>query len=122
MVEPEKFRWPAGEVSPVCPETQVMLQALRDDPTLELYCAHDDGARAVVLCDVPRGCVALPGVQAQPLCHHHWASNGSFEGMDAVVDLSLDGEWSKQFGVTPLFTLMLDATDGSVSVVSFDAD
>lgn len=117
---PEQYQWPNGETSPIFPATQAMLDELRDNPDYQPFCIHDDNTPAVVLCDVPEGCVVFPDAQAQPLCHQHWITNGSIAGMDAVVDLSLNGTWSRAFGLKPLFYRSVSDDDGDLQILPFD--
>lgn len=80
------------------PETLVIIEQLRENPTIPFTCAHGDEEGAVGIYEVPSGCIALPGVQTQPLCQHHRWSDGSFEGMIPIVDLTINGAWSGRFG------------------------
>lgn len=123
MSNPEqlpKYTWPSGEVEPLLPETQLLLDQLIEDPTTPFMCVHDHGSPAVVLCDVPEGCAALPGIQAQPLCEQHYTSDGSFEGMAVVADLSINGGLRELLGIRPLFIIEEDPSDGSLAVVQLE--
>ena len=83
------------------PETLELLGILASDPTHDFRCSHGDNSPAVGIYEVPGGCVALPGLQTQSLCPQHVVTNGSFEGMRLVVDLSEGGVWSSYQDVVP---------------------
>jgi hypothetical protein len=76
------------------PETIDLLTQLEADPTIPLMCSHG-GDPAHGIFEVPRGCVALPGLETQCLCPQHVISDGSFEGMNLIVDLSVDAAWTR---------------------------
>jgi hypothetical protein len=85
------------------PETLKIIEMLIRNPTQRLVCAHGDDSAVVGLYEVPGGCVALPGVETQPLCDHHRLSDGSFEGMIPIIDLSIDMWWGNRIGEKPDF-------------------
>lgn len=90
------------------PETLEYIIRLVHDSTTKLVCAHGDDDPVVGLYEVSSGCVALLGVEVQPLCMHHRASDGSFEGMVCVVDLSLSTGWLEYTGDKPDFSLKMN--------------
>ncbi len=100
------------------PETQKILDRLGEDPTIAFECSHG-GEPAVGIYEVPRGCVALPGLETQALCPHHIISNGSFEGMFPVVDLSVNAAWSEYNREEPDYCIMEDAASGKLGLTSF---
>jgi hypothetical protein len=100
------------------PETQKILDRLRDDPTIAFECSHG-GEPAVGIYEVPRGCVALPGLETQALCPHHIISNGSFEGMFPVVDLSINAAWSVYRREEPDYCIMEDTASGDLILIPF---
>lgn len=77
-------------------ETLEFIERLVADPALEALCVHGDLEKAVGLYEVPGGCVALPGLEVQTLCPQHVISDGSFEGMLPIIDLTLNGVWGDQ--------------------------
>ncbi|HEY4963864.1 MAG TPA: hypothetical protein VIH90_04175 [Candidatus Saccharimonadales bacterium] len=100
------------------PETRALVDALHEDPKIALECSHG-GEFAVGVYEVPRGCVALPGLETQKLCPQHILTDGSFEGMHLVVDLSLDAAWSKQHGWIPDYWMKLDPTTQKITMLEF---
>lgn len=101
------------------PETQAIIDQLLQDPTIRLRCAHGClGDDPIAVYEVPRGCVALPGVQTQPLCQHHRKSNGSFEGMISVIDLSIGAGWSQHMGEAPDYWMHEDPATGEISMLN----
>lgn len=109
MTEYGESHFSKTEKEPVYPpEMQRLIERLRVDPTIAFSCAHNHDDAAVVICYVPQGCVALPGLEVQPLCPQHQSSNGSFNGMKVVIDLSVDGAWSEFYGGKPDFIIKKD--------------
>ncbi len=98
----------SGERRPYFSETRAMIELLRADATTPFTCAHQDSSPAVAIYEVPRGCVALPGLQTQALCPQHVMTDGSFEGMFMVVDLSIGSLWSEHMGERPDFYITAD--------------
>lgn len=108
---------PEGEPSSeLFPETQALIERLRENPTTPFECSHG-GEPAVGIYEVPRGCVALPGVETQCLCPQHVITNGSFEGMTLIVDLSIDAEWSKHERDTPMYWFHRDKKTGEIALL-----
>ena len=101
------------------PEMTEAIELLRLDPSVAFQCAHDHDEAAVAICDVPKGCVALPGLETQALCPQHLSSNGSFEGMAIVVDLD-GGIWSAYFGANPSFVVRKDSETEALSFVELE--
>jgi len=102
----------AGEQQRYSEEMLALVEQLRENPRTAFYCAHPDSSPAVAIYEVPRGCVALPGLETQPLCQQHVLTDGSFEGMRMVVDLSIDGAWSKYRGQVPDFYIETTPSGG----------
>ncbi len=73
------------ESSPYYPATQALIDLVRNDPKHDFRCSHGDGEGAVGIYEVPRGCVALPGLETQTLCQSHRYGDGSFEGMTELA-------------------------------------
>jgi hypothetical protein len=99
------------------PETLAIIEALRTAPTTPLSCAHGDGSPAVAVYDVPEGCVAIPGVETQPICPQHHNTDGSFHGMFLVIDLTVDKQWSQHTGEEPPFWIGTDPETGQLSLM-----
>jgi len=100
------------------PDTQVLIDALFQDPTLPFECSHG-GEPAIGVYEVPTGCVALPGLETQTLCPQHVITNGSFAGMRLVVDLSVDAAWSIHRGEIPDYCIVGDPASGEFAMVRF---
>ncbi len=98
------------------PETQAIIDDLSADSTLAFECSHGLEL-AVGIYEVPRGCVALPGLETQALCVHHVMSNGSFEGMSIVVDLSIGAGWSKNTGEEPDYWMSRNPETGEITML-----
>lgn len=113
-----------GEYEPISegrdyyPETTEIIERLRLDPTIGFECSHG-GEPAVGIYEVPRGCVALPGLETQALCPQHIITDGSFEGMFPIVDLSVDAAWSEHIEQTPDYCIMRNSTTGELKLTSF---
>ena len=115
-----RTRGPESSEQPVYfPETQAIIDRLTEDPTLAFECIHG-GEPAVEIAEVPEGCVAFPGQQTQALCPQHVLTDGSFEGMHTVVDLSIDAAWSKRMDMQPDYCIARNPTTGELRLVSFD--
>jgi hypothetical protein len=93
-------------------ETVEFIKRLISEPTARLVCAHGDTDPVVGIYEVPSGCVALPGVEVQPLCAHHRWSDGSFYGMIPIVDLSLNPGWLEYIGDKPDLALAIGDDGG----------
>lgn len=89
------------------PETLDLIRRLIAEPTAKLVCAHGDTDPVIGIYEVPMGCIALPGIEVQPLCMHHRASDGSFEGMIPIVDLSMNPGWLAYIGDEPDLALVV---------------
>jgi hypothetical protein len=87
-------------------ETREIIRKLVGEPTTRLVCAHGDDDPVIGVFEVPGGCVALPGVDVQPLCMHHRMSDGSFNGMRLIIDLSMNPGWLEQMGDNPDFIMV----------------
>jgi hypothetical protein len=116
MVDPNE-REPEPERREYRPQTLEWLEKLREDPTTPVNCVHNHVEGAVGIYEVPGGCVAWPGVEVQPLCQHHRNSDGSFEGMIPVIDLSINGGWAKAYGDEFDFYSVRDEETGEISIV-----
>lgn len=101
------------------PETLDILDQLSADPTTPFKCSHGGGEPAVGIFEVPRGCVALPGLRTQALCPQHVESDGSFEGMRLIIDLSVNGMWSSVTETTPDYRIMQDPTTDNLELVPY---
>ncbi len=108
---------PAKEVQ-YFPETLAALEVLRANPSTIFMCIHGI-ERAVGIYEVYEGCVAFPGVQTQALCGQHDITNGSIDGMDVVVDLSPNAQWSEVRGNRPDFCLMQNPATQELELVPF---
>ncbi|HUD06498.1 MAG TPA: hypothetical protein VMR34_01295 [Candidatus Saccharimonadales bacterium] len=100
-------------------ETQRLIDLVRTDPHQDFTCSHGDGDGAVGIYEVPKGCVALPGRETQTLCAQHRVSDGSFEGIHLVVDLSIDGGWSRHFGEEPDMYIIRDTDTAEHMLIAF---
>ena len=109
----------ASEKREYFPETQAIIDSLTENPTLAFECIHG-GEPAVEIAEVPEGCVAFPGVQTQALCGQHVLTDGSFEGMHTVVDLSIDAAWSKRMDVQSDYCIARNPATGELRLVPFD--
>lgn len=102
-------------------ETEAIIEQLTDDPTIAFECLHGDGP-AVGIYDVPGGCVAWPDTETQALCPQHVLTDGSFEGMFLVIDLSLNAAWSKYLisrgGCVADYVIMRDTIKDKLSLIS----
>ena len=101
------------------PETQAIIDLLTEDPTIAFECIHG-GEPAVEIAEVPEGCVAFPGQQTQALCGQHVLTDGSFEGMHTVVDLSIDAAWSKRMDMHPDYCIARNPETGVLKLIPFD--
>ena len=99
------------------PETVSILGQLLLEPSADITCSHG-GEPAMAICEVPEGCVALDGLQAQALCEQHIDTDGSFKGMRLIVDLSTNADWSRVTQSQPDFCIMGDGT-GEVKLMPF---
>ncbi len=100
------------------PETQAILDRLSEDPTIAFECIHG-GEPAVGIYQVPLGCVAFPGRETQALCPQHVHTDGSFEGMVPIVDLSIDAKWSEHIGEEPDYCIMKNPETGELALTDF---
>lgn len=103
------------------PATQAIIDQLSGSPTTPFTCSHG-GEPAIGVYEVPQGCVALPGLETQLLCPQHILTDGSFEGKRLVVDLSLNGAWSKHRGDMPDFWMRQEQEGGPIEMVDIDAN
>lgn len=101
------------------PATQAIIDSLREDASAGFSCLHGDG-RADGIYEVPRGCIVFPGVETQALCVHHVMSDGSFEGMTFVVDLSPNAAWSAWIRSTPDYYMAEDPVTHMRTLVEFE--
>lgn len=100
------------------PETQAIIDRLLEDPTAAFDCIHGDGP-AVEIAEVPQGCVAFPGVETQALCPQHILTDGSFEGIYPVVDLTIDAVWSRAMDAQPDYCITGNAGTGQLKLIPF---
>jgi len=97
------------------PATAAIIARLGIDPTEPFECSHG-GEPAAGIYEVPKGCVALPGLETQALCPQHVLTDGSFEGMHLVVDLSVNAEWSRRCEVEPDYCILADPESGALAL------
>ena len=107
-----------GEGNTYYPETQVLIDSLLANPVQGFGCSLD-GSPAVGVYEVPGGCVALPGLETQTLCPQHVLTDGSFDGMHCVVDLSVNAAWSIYRKQEPDYCMFKDTDTGEISMLEF---
>lgn len=110
----------ASEYEAHIPELARLVEILRLEPTKLFKCAHPICPYyAVCVFYVPRGCVALPGLEVQPLCPQHIETDGSFEGMYPYIDLTLNAQLSLERGYNPEYCIVKESVDQEPRLIYF---
>ena len=101
-------------------DLEAVVDKFRKEPRTTLKCIHDIcGDSAVCVFFVPQGCVALPGVEVQPLCLQHIETDGSLAWLYPYFDLTINARLSIDRGYEPEFCIIQEGNDRNIRVIPF---
>ena len=89
----------AGQQWTIPDGTVSLLFAIAARPDVAVGCSLAPGEPALAVYHTPQGCAARPDDRFQALCWNHIETDGLRDGAEPVLDLTIDGAWSREAGL-----------------------